>query len=260
MSILEKIVERKKQELARSREYYLSVKKEYLRIKQQKPGAFLGALQQPGISIIAEFKRQSPSAGVIQLGTSITSQIQKYEQGGACAVSVLTDREFFGGSIYDLKTACESTRLPVLRKDFILEEAQIYEAVCSGAAAVLLIAGILEKQRLKELAACAAGSGLDSLIEIRTVQEAEIAAECGAGIIGINTRNLHTFNVDFSLLRTLAATVPDTVVKVSESGVTRAGDIKQIDSWGFDAVLVGTALMRSGDPVSKLRELKGGGV
>ena len=218
---------------------------------------FSEALVRPGMSLIAEFKRRSPSAGEIA-AADVGAQVQAYERGGAAAVSVLTDEAHFGGSLEDLRAARGACDLPILRKDFVVDPYQLYEAVVSGADAVLLIVRALEGDRLAGLLADARSLDLDCLVEVHDDDELEIALEHGADVIGINNRDLDDGRVDLSTTFELMPDVPAGKTVVAESGISGRAEVEELDRIGVDAALIGEALMRAGDPEAKLRELTGG--
>ena len=206
--------------------------------------------------IIAEFKRRSPSAGIIRDDLKVSEIVRCYEQGGACAISILTDEEYFGGSIDDLCAASSSTNLPLLRKDFIIDPIQIFEAATAGADAVLLIAAALDDVSLCELRTVAEGElGLDALIEVHTSQELSRAVNAGAKLIGVNNRDLSTFRVSLSTSERLIAEAPPDRIMVSESGLQSTKSLRDLHSLGFRGFLIGEALMRAADPETVLRDL-----
>ena len=215
---------------------------------------FTRALDRRGIEeatntlrLVAEVKRASPSAGVIATGEfDPVAQAQRYEAAGAHAVSVLTDAPFFGGHLDHLKAVREAIDLPVLRKDFLLDELQIYEAGAAGADAILLIVAALDDQSLAHLLDVARTCQLDALVEVHTLEELDRALEADVEILGINNRNLTTFEVDLAVTETLAEQVPAGVLLISESGIRTAEESRRVRAAGADAILVGEALMRSG--------------
>ena len=252
--ILEQIVSFKKDEISRKKNELLQIKKKVSR-SSKKGHDFLAALKEPGLSIIAEFKRRSPSARIIAENRDPGLQSQLYQQGGAEAVSVLTDVEFFGGTDQDIISVKKSVSIPVLRKDFIIDELQIYHSLFLGADAVLLIVRILEFDRLKDFISLTKKLGMDALVEVHDLNELETALKAGAEIIGINNRNLDTFNISTETSFKLKNNVPDSVLSVSESGVTKRGQVEQIEKYGFNGVLIGTSLMRSSDPKQFIKNL-----
>ncbi|SPD76322.1 Indole-3-glycerol phosphate synthase [uncultured Desulfobacterium sp.] len=217
---------------------------------------FKKAISTPdGTQLIAEIKFASPSAGIIREGTDPIAIGRMYEQSGAAAISLLTDEKFFGGNIKNLPLLKEAVRIPILRKDFIIDEIQIKESLLYGADAILLIVRILERQRLVGLLSAARESGLGVLTEIHDRSELEVAIDSGAQIIGINNRDLDTFSVDIATTLEIAPMVPKDRVVVSESGIFTAEDINLVKGSGVNAVLVGTSIMKSDDPGQKVKEL-----
>jgi indole-3-glycerol phosphate synthase len=218
---------------------------------------FSEALVRPGLSVIAEFKRRSPSAGEISGKVGIASQVGAYERGGAAALSVLTDERHFGGSLEDLRAARAACDLPILRKDFIVDPYQLYEAAVNGADAVLLIVRALEDGVLREMYGEARGLDLDCLVEVHDGPELERALELDADVIGINNRDLDEGAVDISTTYELMPDVPAGKTVVAESGISAPEELEELERVGVDAVLVGTALMRAADPEALTRELTG---
>jgi len=214
------------------------------------------ALVRPGLSLIAEFKRRSPTVGAIA-DAPVAEAVQAFERGGAAALSVLTDEVHFGGSLDDLRAAREACDLPILRKDFVVDPYQLYEAAVSGADAVLLIVHALEDRQLAALHAEALGLDLDPLVEVHDAEELERALELDAAVIGINNRNLDNGEVDVSTTFELMPDVPAGKTAVAESGISDRGQLEELDRVGVDAVLIGEALMRAADTEAKTRELAG---
>jgi indole-3-glycerol phosphate synthase len=215
---------------------------------------FMEALVRPGLSVIAEFKRRSPSAGAIDAGASLGDTVQAFERGGAAALSVLTDEPHFGGSLGDLRAARDACDLPILRKDFVIDEYQLYEAAANGADAVLLIVRALEAERLAALHAEALALDLDPLVEVHDDEELERALELDAAVIGINNRDLDSGQVDASTTFELMTDVPAGKTVVAESGISDPAQLQELDRVGVDAVLIGEALMRASDREAKTRE------
>jgi len=210
----------------------------------------------PELKIIAEFKRASPSIGAIRGDLSPADVARHYERGGACAISVLTDKEYFGGSIDDLCAVRSSTHLPVLRKDFIVDPIQIYEAAIAGADAILLIVAALDDDSLGELCKVAEDEfALDALIEVHTSDELHRALNVGAKIIGVNNRNLQTFEVSVSTSERLIAKAPRDRLMLSESGLRDPEQLRDLHALGFRGFLIGEALMRAKNPEGALRDL-----
>jgi indole-3-glycerol phosphate synthase len=208
-----------------------------------------------GINIIAEIKRRSPSKGTICEDFDPVRIATGYADGGAAALSVLCEEDFFGGSLEHLEAIRSRIELPLLRKDFIFDEYQLYESAASGADAVLLIVAILEDELLAGLKRLAAELGLDALVEVHSADEMKRAAQAGATIIGINNRDLTTFDVDLENSVRLAALAPGGTILVSESGIHDGLDIRRLKSSGFNGFLVGEHLMRAGDPGDELAKL-----
>jgi indole-3-glycerol phosphate synthase len=218
---------------------------------------FRDALARPGVGVIAEFKRRSPSAGSLHDAPELPWIIGAYEQGGAVAVSILTEEPNFGGSLADLVLAREACALALLRKDFIVDPFQIDEAARAGADAILLIVAALSDSELESLQEAARKAGLDVLVEVHDGAELERAVGMGAEIIGVNNRDLRDFSVDIERTGQLMAQMPDGVIVVSESGISSAAQLESLGGQGVQAVLVGETLMRSADPAAALRALLG---
>ena len=207
------------------------------------------------VRVVAEVKRRSPSAGVIRDDLEPGERAALYAEQGAAAISVLTDGPHFGGSVADLRAAVSRVAVPVLRKDFILDELQIVEARAAGAAAVLLIVRALSPERLRALLASARSAGLAALVEVHSAAELDRALEAGADIVGVNSRDLDTFRIDVASAWKLLATVPGELVAVAESGMRGREDVERAAAAGADAVLIGTALSAAADPALLLRDL-----
>ncbi len=216
---------------------------------------FNEALVRPGLSLIAEFKRRSPSAGELKPGAEVADTVRAYERGGAAALSILTEERHFGGSVEDLRAAREASDLPILRKDFIVDGYQLYEAAASGADAVLLIVAGLDDAKLEALYTEARELDLDCLLEVHDEADLERALVIGADVIGINNRDLDDFTVDVETTVELLTDVPAGKTVVSESGYERRDQLDELERIGVDAVLVGEALMRATDPEVQVREL-----
>jgi indole-3-glycerol phosphate synthase len=217
---------------------------------------FIEAIASPGLSVIAEIKRRSPSAGDIDASLDPVVQALAYEAGGADAISILTEPDFFGGSIRDLVAVREAVALSVLRKDFTRNEAQIWEARAAGADAVLLIVATLTQSRLEDLVSVANDVRVDVIVETHSASEIERAVAAGAVIIGVNNRDLSTFTTDLSVAEDLAPLLPAGVVSIGESGVSSVEGAARMRSAGYDAILVGEALVRSPDPAGLVTALK----
>jgi indole-3-glycerol phosphate synthase len=209
------------------------------------------------VNIIAEFKRASPSKGVINDRVDPADVARSYEAGGACAISVLTEPELFQGSLEDLRCVRRAVSLPILRKDFIVDEFQIYEAAEAGADAVLLIVAALEPEEVGRLQSVARELGLDALVEVHTLAELEIAEDIGATLIGVNNRDLKSLEVSLDVSRELIAHAPPETPMIAESGLTSRDDLIELKQMGYSGFLIGETLMRSGDAASSLRRLLG---
>lgn len=210
----------------------------------------------PSMKIIAEFKRRSPSRGLIRADLSPADAACYYERGGACAISVLTDEQDFGGSLDDLMVVRASTPLSILRKDFIIDPIQIYEAAVAGADAVLLIAAIFNDSELEEMRKIAEDElGLDALVEVHTSDELRSALNAGAKLIGVNNRDLRTFEVSLETSEQLIAEAPRDIVMISESGLQSPEQLRHLRALGFHGFLIGEILMQADDPASALRDL-----
>jgi indole-3-glycerol phosphate synthase len=219
---------------------------------------FNEALTRPGLSLIAEFKRRSPSAGALAPESlEVATQVTAYERGGAAALSVLTDEPHFDGSLADLRAARAACGMPIIRKDFIVDPYQLYEAAVNGADAVLLIVAALGDRDLRALREEARSIDLDCLVEVHHADELERALEAGAEVIGINNRNLDDMSVDIATTFELMPDVPAGKTVVAESGISGRQELEELDRVGVDAVLIGGALMAAADPEAKVRELTG---
>ena len=210
------------------------------------------------VSVIAEFKRRSPSKGQLSNGDPV-SIAKAYESAGAAAVSVLTEEDYFGGSLDDLRAVRAAISLPILRKDFVFDEYQVYESAAAGADALLLIVAALDDEELKRLRAIAEDElGLDALVEVHTDDEIRRAGACGAKLIGVNNRDLRTFQVSLETSIQLAPNAPGGSTLISESGIASHDDIRRLREAGYSGFLIGETLMRAGDPGLVLRSLTEG--
>ena len=256
--ILDDIVEKRREQLEREKENFpLEDMKEMALNSRRVSLDFKAALKADGISIISEVKKASPSRGIISEDFRPTEQAKADEEAGADAISCLTEEHFFKGADKYLADIRASVNLPILRKDFIFDEYQIYEAKVLGADAVLLIAAILSEEELIKLSRLAASLGLFCLTEVHNEEELQKVVRCKCDIIGINNRDLKTFHVDLNTTKRLAKLVPYDAVLVSESGMKNGNDIKEVKEYGADAVLIGETLMRSGDIKNTINELRG---
>ncbi|MBA4543146.1 indole-3-glycerol phosphate synthase TrpC [Thermoactinomyces daqus] len=252
---LEKIEECKRAEIAKLRERF--GKEDWDRARRMPPGRSLQAAlsKQTGISLIAEVKPASPSKGVIRSEVNPVQVAKGYENGGAAAVSVLTDVSFFYGNPESLRAVKEAVQIPVLRKDFILDPLQVLESKLLGADAILLIVALLEEDRLQELSSIAHRLEMEVLVEVHAEKEIPAATRCGADVIGINNRNLHTFVTDLATTERLRPLISASVPVIGESGVFSIGDAKRMLAAGVDGLLIGEYLMRQTDPGAAVKEL-----
>lgn len=260
MNILSEIVAQKRVRVEEAKRLVPleHLRREALAVRRSaKDHALRAALQHEGINIIAEFKRRSPSKGVIRAGADLQSVVRSYEAGGAAALSVLTEEDYFDGSLDDLRNAKESVALPVLRKDFVFDEYQVFESAAAGADVVLLIVAALEDRQLESLRRLAEEElGLDALVEVHDEQEMDRAATCGARLIGVNNRDLRTFAVTLETSLRLARVAPPEALLVSESGLNDGSDLRTLKEHGFHGFLIGESLMRAADPQVALRDLR----
>jgi indole-3-glycerol phosphate synthase len=255
-NVLERILGETRRDLQwRKREQPLQVASLPRPPRRAGGGRFAEALARPGIGVVAEFKRRSPSAGVLLEKADVREIVGAYARGGAVALSVLTEGPNFGGSLDDLRLAGEACELPRLRKDFIIDPYQLHESLVAGADAVLLIVAALEQGELSSLHAEARALGLDVLVEVHDGAELRRALDAGAAIIGVNNRDLRDFSVDVERTERLMGEMPPGLTVVSESGIAAAEQLDRLERLGVHAVLVGESLMRSGDPQAALRRL-----
>jgi len=253
---LDEIMAFKRQEVRRLESLASALRKEAL--KRDGFRCFRESLKRDqGVGLIAEVKKASPSAGVIAEGVDPLHQARSYHHGGAHAVSVLTDEHYFRGHLDDLKSVCPEVPLPVIRKDFIVHRNQIYESIVAGADAILLIVAGLSDGELNDLYHEAEDFGLDILVETHDLREMDRALDLGANMIGVNNRNLQTFNVSLETSIALAEEAPPDVVLVSESGIKTREDVSRLEEAGVDAILVGETLMRSQHIKATIAELLG---
>ncbi|MHB1420691.1 MAG: indole-3-glycerol phosphate synthase TrpC [Bacillota bacterium] len=253
--MLDRIVQHKKEELKEHMNLIPLASLEKQAQSAPPVRGFRRALEQGGVRLIAEVKRASPSKGIFREDLDAVTTARVYEQNGASAISVLTDAHFFKGSLEDLKAVREAVGIPVLRKDFILEPYQVYEARAWGADAILLIVAILEQRQLTSLFGLAGELGMDCLVEVHDGPELERALESGASVIGVNNRNLKTFKTDIRTTLKLSKGVPSDKLLVSESGIRFLEDIRILETCGVRAVLVGEALITSEDMEKTVRKM-----
>jgi indole-3-glycerol phosphate synthase len=252
--LLARLVTEARQDLQRRR-YLLSSDQFERSVAAYTPKDFIGALKKPGLAVIAEMKQRTPSMGVLADDYRPADLAHAYAEGGAAAISVLTHMAGFGGRPEHVRAARAATDLPILRKDFVTDPFEVAEARACGADAVLLIVGALDKLQLGALLAVAKSRGMAALVEIHDEREAATALEAGAQAVGVNHRDLRTFDVDLGLTEKLRKAVPPSVVLVAESGIHNADDARRMREAGADAILVGELLMRSDDPAKAITEL-----
>jgi indole-3-glycerol phosphate synthase len=252
--ILARIVERKREALSHDSARLAELEKNAADRRDFRD--FKRALTAHPPAIIAEIKKASPSKGVLAENFHPDQIAARYESGGAAALSVLTDTEFFQGSLDDLRVARAVTRLPILRKDFTISEFHVMEAAAAGADAILLIAAILSLDEMRKYREMAARLGMAALVEVHDGAELGQAIDSGAEIIGVNNRDLNTFEVTLETSLALAPTIPRGVVKVAESGIHSCDDVRRLTEAGFDAFLAGEHLMKSSDPAAAIRKLR----
>ena len=259
MNTLDRIVETTREEVQRRRrEVPVAELERRAGERRSELRSFAAALARPGLSLIAEHKRSSPSAGVIRDGVAIEEVVGAYERGGAAALSILTEGPSFRGSLADLQAARDATALPLLRKDFVVDPYQVTESLAAGADAILLIVAALNAAELSSLYESARSLGLAVVVEVHDERELEEAVALGAEIVGINNRDLTTLTVDTARTFELLPGVPDGATVVAESGFTTRVELDRLERAGVHAVLVGEALMRSPEIESACRALAGG--
>ncbi len=256
-SVLDEIVAHKRQEVAAARERLPLSELERRLDEAPPPRPFAPALRRRGLALIAEVKARSPSRGVLRPGLEPVSLALAYARAGAAAISVLTDERYFGGSLEHLRQVRQALPdgPPLLRKDFVLDPYQVYEARAAGADAVLLIVAALSRPELKGLLETARSLGMDALVEVHDEREVEAALSAGATLVGINNRDLRTFRVDLATTARLRPLLPSGVTVVAESGIHTREDAAKLAALGVHAVLVGEALVTAPDPEAKAREL-----
>ena len=254
MNVLSEIIGKKRERVAAAKE-----RNPLAQVRRTaNPHALRAALRAEGINIIAEFKRRSPSKGVIRADANLTEIVQGYEIGGAVGISVLTEEDYFDGSLDDLRTVKTTVDLPVLRKDFIVDDYQVYESASAGADALLLIVAALDDATLLRLRRVAEDElGMDALVEVHTSEEMKRATACGASLIGVNNRDLRTFEVSLQTSLSLAREAPPEALLISESGLHSPDDLQRLREAGFHGFLIGETLMRANNQVDALRNLVG---
>ena len=253
--ILGRIVRRKRDELSELRHDWAALEQRAAaRVHERRD--FAAALRAQPPAIIAEIKKASPSRGLLTDDFQPARTAGQYQTGGAAALSVLTDHDFFAGSLIDLEAARAAVKIPVLRKDFTLEPRQVIEAAAHGADAILLIAAILSIDQLRALRELAAQYRMSSLVEVHDAAELSLALESGAEIVGVNNRDLRSFETHLDVSIQLAGGIPSSVIAVTESGIHSAADVRRLRDAGYQAFLVGEHLMQSPDPAGALRALR----
>jgi indole-3-glycerol phosphate synthase len=255
LSVLERIVEDTRGEVGRRREAVPLKTLEAAIAARPECRPFSEALTRPGVSLIAEHKRRSPSAGEIRAGSTVADIVRAYERGGAAALSILTEPFHFGGGLEDLREARAATELPVLRKDFIVDHYQLYESAAAGADAILLIVAALDPHDLDALLVEARALDLDALVEVHDERELAVALEVDADVLGINNRDLSDFSVDIDRTYELLSDVPAGKTVVSESGFSTREQLDELERVGVDGVLIGETLMRAADVEAAVRGL-----
>ncbi|MCX5681879.1 MAG: indole-3-glycerol phosphate synthase TrpC [Candidatus Omnitrophica bacterium] len=259
-NFLEEIIAHKKRLLEGKKAFFDSLRSKAMRDKPSSPSHFFQkAISQPSkLNLIAEIKKASPSKGVIRSHFDILDLAEKYASAGAAAISVLTEEKYFLGSPGDIDEVSSCVKIPVLTKDFIISEEQIYETSSLGSSAVLLIVAILTDKELKRLMITAEAMNMGSLVEAHSEDELKRAIDCGAEIIGVNSRNLKTFEVDFKTFEKFIPRIPKGTVAVAESGIRSHEQIKILKDLGAHAVLIGEAFLREGDIEGKIKEIMNG--
>jgi indole-3-glycerol phosphate synthase len=253
-NLLSRLVLEARQDLQRRRHLMDSDRFEQA-VAAYTPRDFAGALKGPKLAVIAEMKQRTPSMGVLSEDYRPADLAHAYAEGGAAAISVLTHMAGFGGRVEHLRAVRAATDLPMLRKDFVTDSYEVAEARACGADAVLLIVAALEPDQLRDLVGLAKSRGVAALVEVHDERETAAALEAGAKLIGVNHRDLRTFDVDLGLTERLRKVIPPEVVVVAESGIHSAEDARRMREAGADAILVGELLMRSADPAAQLRAL-----
>jgi len=248
MSILEKIIQDKKREVELRKAVLPAAKLEGFGLFDRQTVSLKNTLKARETGIIAEHKRRSPSRAIINQDGNVPDIVSGYTAAGAGGISILTDGKYFGGSLDDLVLARASTSLPLLRKEFIIDPYQILEARAFGADAILLIAAVLSREALGSLCKSAQALGMEVLLEVHSRAELDFSLDAGADLIGVNNRNLKTFEVSLETSRALGNLIPEGVGKISESGLKSPGQIRELKDQGFDGFLMGEAFMKTADP------------
>lgn len=254
MNILDKIVDDKRKEVDLKKSLITIPQLEGSVMMERTSVSLADVLRKSNSGIIAEHKRRSPSKSVINQNLSIQDVAKGYTDAGACGMSVLTDGKYFGGSLDDLVLARASTNIPILRKEFIIDEYQIVEAKAYGADVILLIAAILSKNEIKTLSELAQGLGLDVLLEVHNEEELEKSLMPSLNMLGVNNRNLKSFEVDLEISKTLSKKIPDDFVKVSESGISSVEAIRELKEFDYQGFLIGENFMKTDEPGKSAKE------
>jgi indole-3-glycerol phosphate synthase len=258
-NFLEEIVMHKKRLLEDKKAFFSSLKVKALSERPRPKDLFRNAIASPGkLNLIAEIKKASPSQGIIRPNFDVVNLAETYSKAGASAISVLTEEKYFLGKPSDLQIVSSRISLPVLTKDFIISEEQICETFLLGSSAVLLIVAILSDKEIKKLIAAAGDFGLDALVEAHSEDEVKRAVDCGAGIIGVNSRNLKTLEVSFQMFERLIPCIPKGTVVVAESGIKDHGQIQILKDLGVNAVLIGETFLREEKIAEKIKEVMNG--
>lgn len=256
MDVLSEIIAKKRERVLAAKEHVPRAQLVSQTQLNRSPHALRNALRANGINIIAEFKRRSPSKGIIRVDADLLQIVSGYEAGGAAAISVLTEEDYFSGSLDDLRVVREAVKLPVLRKDFVFDEYQVYESAAAGAHAILLIVAVLDDELLLRLRSLAEDDlGLDALVEVHTRDEMRRAVACGANLIGVNNRDLRTFEVSLETSLSLAREAPPEVSLISESGLRNSDDLRRLHAAGYRGFLIGETFMRAPDPQQAVRNV-----
>ena len=248
MNILDKIVANKRKEVNLKKSLITQSQLEASVMMERTSISLAEVLRKSNSGIIAEHKRRSPSKSVINQSLSVQDVAKGYADAGVCGISVLTDGKYFGGSLDDLVLARASTNIPILRKEFIIDEYQIVEAKAYGADVILLIAAILSKEEIKTLSELAQGLGLDVLLEVHNEEELEKSLMPSLDMLGVNNRNLKSFEVDLEISKSLSKKIPDDFVKVSESGISSVEAIRELKEFDYQGFLIGENFMKTDDP------------
>ena len=245
MDILEKIIADKRREVALNKAIIPVSQLEHSVLFNSRTNSLSKLLQSSTSGIIAEHKRKSPSKQTINSSFTVEEVVKGYQNAGVCGISVLTDMKYFGGSLDDLLLARASVTIPLLRKEFIIDEYQLLEAKANGADVILLIAAVLTRQEIKHLSEFAQSLGLEVLLEVHNEEELQKAIMSSLNMIGVNNRNLKTFEVSLNYSKELADLIPNDFVKISESGITNVSDIKELQQYGFQGFLIGENFMKT---------------